>query len=226
MDNEEPPLPVGCWRTLLGFPVLILMIKLWEPWQQMLLPLLPRSLSADAAETILNFSFLTMMLAVWVGILKIVDIVFRTRLFPYGSGDDTSPPTQRAQLRRRGLLIMLAVFGLDQLTKFAFGVAHPFPADEAPDAVIIGTCLGLLLVLFAWWRSRGKLAPLALSLVIGAGCSFVFDYAVRNHLVTLQLSALALPATLADVVGFAGLALYGLSRFWEPGKSGDPPETK
>jgi hypothetical protein len=222
MTEKELPPPPGCWRVLLGFPVAILVLRIADPWQNFLLPLLPPHLSADAVATIFGFSLLAIMFVVWMAILKIVDLAFGTKLYPYGPRATSLPTSERPQLRRRGLLIILGIVAADQATKFAFGVAHPVvtqnPPALAPDAILIVDSLGLLLLLVILWRSRERLQSLAISLMLGGAASAILDQVLRKSVVVLQFYAFGLTPvfSLAEIAAVVGLALFAVSWFWEP----------
>jgi len=229
MDHKEPPPPPGCWILLLGFPVLLLITRIEEPWQEILLPLLPPHLSADAVMIIYLFSLLAIMFAAWMTILKIVDLTLGTKLYPYGSRASSLQPIERAQLRRRGLLIILSVAAADQASKYVFGVGHPVVIGTlptiAPDASFIVNSIGVLFLFFIWWRSQERLQSLALSLIVGGAAVSVLDQVMRKSAMVLQLYAFGVSPifTLAEIAGVVGLALFVVSWFWEPRPSGQAP---
>lgn len=231
MAEKELPPPPGCWRILLGFPVGVLILKIADPWQNFLLPLLPPHLSADAEMEIFGFSLIAIYFAVYLTVLKIIDLAFGTKLYPYGPKATSLPVSERAQLRRRGLLIILGIAAADQATKFAFGVVHPAitesPPALAPDAVLIVNGLALLLFFIFWWRSRESLQSLALSLILGGVPSAILDQAIRKSVVVLQFYVFGLTVvfTLAEIAAVVGLVLLAVSLYWEPRPKSPEPST-
>lgn len=218
-------------RLLLGIPALILANAIEDPWRDFLLPLLPRSLSKDAVDTLFDVSLLATMLAAWMTTLKIADLIFGTSFLQYGTNRGAISREERARLHRRGLLILLGIVTADQLLNLAFGTAHPVIAsdgsDMAPDAMLIVDSLGILLFAFAWWRSRDSLESLALSLVVSGGASIVLDQIMRNRVAQIPIHALGSQEIIsfAPIVGIIGMGLLVVSWFWEPNENAASDET-
>jgi hypothetical protein len=226
MEEKELP-PLGCVRLLLGLPSLVLAAWLDEPLQHVLLPLLPKDLSADADAMIYGFTLAAIVLGTWIAILRMVDLIFGTKFYPWGSRPDASTAGERAAHRLRGLLIVLSVIAADQALKFVFGVAHPQAVEagnfSSPDAVLILSTVIVLFVSITWLRSRDWLQSLALSLLLAATASPLLDLALRGHAMVLDGRLFGLSFSLAELAGLCGVVLYVLSWFWEPGEDRADP---
>ena len=226
MVEKETPLPLGCWRYLIALPVLVLFQRLYEPWDAFIRPLLPSNLSDQAQLELCAFPFLFLMTASLWAVYWLLDWAFGTRLGRGGffSRDAAMPAGKRAALRRRGVVIVLAVVAIDQAAKGLFGDDVPYRSHSPQDAAIIASGLAYLMFAVVWWLSRTRLTSLAASLMLSSGISFAIDLALRKGPFGIPVHALGFSFvfTPAEIAVVSGLALYALSWFWDPGDA--PPE--
>lgn len=82
MTKKNVSLPSGCWRILLALPLLIVVEPLNTWLEGSFRPLLPSTFSDQAAALIVIALLIATLVGSWLVVLKVLDLLFRTTLFP------------------------------------------------------------------------------------------------------------------------------------------------
>ncbi|MGD0191718.1 MAG: signal peptidase II [Rhizomicrobium sp.] len=183
---EPVPPPPGCWRALLSIPVLIVALRLFDPWSNFLFPILTPRMSETQATEVIGFTGLLILLVLMQLVYGAVDLVFGSRLSWFRWA---APAADRARLRVRGLYVVAGVIALDQGTKFMMRAFVHRPAslfhfldiganlkpDDVigtdPDQDLIVLCAALIVILWGWYWPRNRAWSVLSSLILGAALS-------------------------------------------------------
>jgi hypothetical protein len=196
------------WLTLaLGLPVLFAGQAIGPFWRGVIRSLLPAHLSPSAADTVIGFSLIAILLAAWVAVLKLVDILFGTALFPYQA--NPLPRHLRAQLHRQGLVIVATLMGLDTATKALFGV----PSAPGTDNSVIVMGIATATFVVAWWRAQSVLLSLGFSLIVASGACVACDWLLFRQPMALPVPFTTLTFSFGFLGGMIGVLVLVASYF-------------
>jgi hypothetical protein len=98
--NEVNP-PPGCWRLLLGFPVLLLGVEFSDPLKKAFLSAFPDELDANTGSIAFLCLLVAGMFASWMAVLKIADFVFGKALYPHGPNTKSKDTLRPSSGRNR-----------------------------------------------------------------------------------------------------------------------------